>query len=89
MGVQLPHGNRNFSDGSGFPRLLSTNVPIGRLQKQSSVILNFPNEKSPARCGLSSKVFDRFLLLLKNSGRPNKYTPIAGYCSNYDSMVIC
>jgi len=33
---------------SGFPHALSTSGPIGRLQKQSSVTLNFPNEKFPA-----------------------------------------
>ena len=29
---------------SGFPHRLSTTVPIGRPQTQSSVTLNFPNE---------------------------------------------
>jgi len=32
---------------SGFPHILSTSVPIGQPQKQLSVPLNFPNEKSP------------------------------------------
>ena len=32
---------------SGFPRMLSTSVPIGRLQKQLSVALIFPIEKFP------------------------------------------
>ena len=31
---------------SGFPRMLSTSVPIGRPQKESNVMLNFPSEKS-------------------------------------------
>lgn len=44
----------------GIPRMLLTNISIGRLQKQSSVTLNFPNEKAPLQCGL----LDYLLLLL-------------------------
>jgi len=39
------HGKGHFwGMTSGFLHMLSTNVPIGRPQKQSSVTLNFPNE---------------------------------------------
>jgi len=42
-----------------FPGMLSTSVLIGRPQKQSSVTLNYPSEKSCLQCGLSSKFFDQ------------------------------
>jgi len=49
---------------SEFPYMLSTSVPIGRSQKQLGITLNFPNETSPPRCGLSLKFFRYFLLIL-------------------------
>jgi len=33
----------------GFPRMLLISIPTGQLQMQSSVTLNFPNEKSPCK----------------------------------------
>ena len=42
---------------SGFPHMLSTSV-------QSSVTLNFQNEKSPMQCSLSLKFFDHLLFAL-------------------------
>jgi len=44
---------------SGFPHMLSTSVPTGHPQKQSSVTLNFPNEKSPRQRPAVSSWSDR------------------------------
>jgi len=46
----------NSTMTSGFPRMPSTNVPMGRSHKQSSVTLYF--SVKTLRCGLWSKFFD-------------------------------
>jgi len=51
---------------SSFRCMLSTSIPTGRLQKQSSVTLNLSDEKSRLQCGLSSDYL-LFLLLLWNN----------------------
>jgi len=49
----------------GFPRMLLTSVQIGWPQKQSSVALNFPYEKSPLMWwSVSSKYFDHLFIIL-------------------------
>jgi len=50
---------------AGFSHMLSTSIPIGQSQKQSSVTLNFPNEKSPLQYSLWSKFFNHFFIFLK------------------------
>ena len=48
---------------SGFCHMQSTNVPVGRPQKQSSVPLNFLMKIPPPRCSLSTKFFDHLFIV--------------------------
>ena len=55
------------ASASGFPRMLSTSISIGRLQKQSSVTVNFPVEKSPP----AMQPFDRIVWPLVPAPQPH------------------
>jgi len=44
--IPMPRGDFEGDDVGISHSMLSISVPIGRPQKQSSVILNFPTEKS-------------------------------------------